>query len=125
MKTDVSLATLKLKERIVGYLQHRYHKMGTNDAVSWRGIWIESGATEEEFRAALSAAAEAEIVFSDSDHIRLTSNGRLRNKALPTNVASLNATTSEQLYGRTVTLIRLFLQFRKNNSSTADSPVYR
>ena len=113
MKTDVSLATLKLKERIVGYLQHRYHKMGTNDAVSWRGIWIESGATEEEFRAALSAAAEAEIVFSDSDHIRLRSNGRLRNKALPTNVASLNATTSEQLYGRTVTLIRLFLQFRK------------
>jgi hypothetical protein len=71
LNTDMSLVTLKLKERIVRYLENRYRKIGKNDAVSWRGIWIESGTTEEEFRKALCAAAETEILFVDSDHIRL------------------------------------------------------
>jgi hypothetical protein len=65
----------KLKERIIKNLEDRYRKTGMNDAVSWRGIWIELGATEEDFCEALRAAAEArgqaEIVFTDSDHIKL------------------------------------------------------
>jgi hypothetical protein len=61
LNVEVSLITLKLKERIVAYLENQYRKTGTNDAVSWRGIWIESGATEEEFRKALNAAAETGI----------------------------------------------------------------
>ena len=111
MKADFGLATLRLKDRIVGYLENSYHKTGTNDAVSWRGIWIESGATEEEFREALDAAAETEIVFADSDHIRLRLAGRLSNKPQGTNIAPSNVTAPEQFYGRAVALIRLFLQF--------------
>ena len=111
MDTDLSLLTLKLKERIVGHLENRFHKMGTNDAISWRGIWIESGATEEEFRKALSAAAETEIVFPDPDHIRLRPNRRLKHNVLPASIQVSNSTNSEQLYGRVVSLVRLFLQF--------------
>jgi hypothetical protein len=46
---NLTLFTLKLKERIVAHLENRHRKIGTNDAISWRGIWIESGATEESF----------------------------------------------------------------------------
>ena len=112
LNIEVSLVTLKLKERIVVYLENRYRKTGTNDAVSWRGIWIESGATEEEFRKALNAAAETGIVFTDSDHIRLRFSARLKNKLLPTNAESSNTTTSEQVYRRAGMFIRL-LQFGK------------
>jgi hypothetical protein len=111
LNVEVSLVTLKLKERIVAYLESRYRKTGTNDAVSWRGIWIESGATEEEFRKALNAAAETGIVFTDSDHIRLRFSARLKNKLLPTNAESSNTTTSEQVYRRAGMFIRLLLQF--------------
>ena len=111
LDTDLSLVTLKLKERIVGYLESRYRKIGTNDAISWRGIWIESGANEDEFRKALTAAAETEIVFADPDHIKLRSNSRLKDHFLPTNIVCSSTPSSEQLYGRVVTLVRLFLQF--------------
>ena len=117
MKADLSLVTLKLKQRIVEYLENQYRRTGTNDAISWRGIWIESGLTEEEFREALNAAAETEIVFADSDHIRLRSAGRLSNKPQSTNTAPSNGTAPEQFYGRAVNLIRLFLQFGKKQSA--------
>src|SRR6266850_1649618 len=94
LNVDVSLVTLKLKERIVAYLENQYRKTGTNDAVSWRGIWIESGATEEEFRKALNAAAETGIVFTDSDHIRLRFSARVKNKLLPPNAESSNTTSA-------------------------------
>ena len=77
---NLTLFTLKLKERIVAHLEDRHRKIGTNDAISWRGIWIESGASEEEFRRALSAAAETEIVFADPDHVKLRS---LKNNLMP------------------------------------------
>ena len=112
LNVEVSLVTLKLKQRIVAYLENQYRKTGT-DAVSWRGIWIESGATEEEFRKALNAAAETGIVFTDSDHIRLRFSARLKNKLLPTNAESSNTTTSEQVYRRAGMFIRLLLQFGK------------
>ena len=111
MDTDLSLSTLKLKERIIRYLENRQRKMGTNDAISWRGIWIESGATEEEFRSAMSAAAETEIVFTDADHVRLRSALTLPRVILPTNFR-----TSEELCGRVGSLVRLFLQFRKKQA---------
>ena len=119
MNVEVSLVTLKLKQRIVAYLENQYRKTGT-DAVSWRGIWIESGATEEEFRKALNAAAETGIVFTDSDHIRLRFSARLKNRLLPTNAESSNTTTtSEQVYRRAGMFIRLLLQFgRKQHVSS-------
>jgi hypothetical protein len=110
---NLSLLTLKLKERIVEHLENRYRKMGRNDAISWRGIWIESGATEEDFRRALSAAAEAEIVFADPDHVKLRSHLRLKDDLLPADVLSSITPSSEQLYGRALGLVRLFLQFGK------------
>jgi len=107
---NLTLFTLKLKERIVAHLENRHRKIGTNDAISWRGIWIESGASEEEFRRALSAAAETEIVFADPDHVKLRS---LKNNLMPANIVSSIMPSSEQLYGRAVSLVRLFLQFGK------------
>ena len=118
LNVEVSLVTLKLKQRIVAYLENQYRKTGT-DAVSWRGIWIESGATEEEFRKALNAAAETGIVFTDSDHIRLRFSARLKNRLLPTNAESSNTTASEQVYRRAGMFIRLLLQFgRKQHVSS-------
>ena len=111
MDADLSLSTLQLKERIVRYLENRQRKMGTNDAISWRGIWIESGATEEEFRSAMSAAAETEIVFTDADHVRLRSAVTLHRDLLSTNTPS-----SEELCGRVGNLVRLFLQFGKKQA---------
>ena len=111
MDADLSLSTLKLKERIIRYLENRQRKMGTNDAISWRGIWIESGATEEEFRNAMSAAAETEIVFADTDHVRLRSALTSQRNLLPTRIPS-----SEELCGRVANLVRLFLQFGKKQA---------
>lgn len=110
---NVSLLTLKLKERIVKHLENRYRKMGTNEAISWRGIWIESGTSEEDFRRALSAAAETEIVFADPDHVKLRSHLRLKKDLVPADILSSSMPSSEQLYGRALNLVRLFLQFRK------------
>ena len=114
MDTGLSLSTLKLKEQIIRYLENRQRKMGTNDAISWRGIWIESGATEEEFRSAMSAAAETEIVFTDADHVRLRSALPLQQKLLSTNISS-----SEELCGRVGSLVRLFLQFGKKQAMSS------
>ena len=111
MDADLSLSTLNLKERIVRYLENRQRKMGTNEAISWRGIWIESGATEEEFRSAMSAAAETDIVFTDADHVRLRSALPLQHYLVPTNIPS-----SEELCGRVGSLVRLFLQFGKKQA---------
>ena len=111
MNADLSLSTLQLKERIVRYLENRQRKMSANDAISWRGIWIESGATEEEFRSAMSAAAETEIVFTDADHIRLRSAVTLQRNLLSTNIPS-----SAEVCGPVGNLVRLFLQFRKNQA---------
>ena len=111
MDADLSLPTLKLKERIICYLEHRQRKMGTNDAISWRGIWIESGATEDEFRSAMSAAAEKEIVFTDADHVRLKSAVTFQHNLLSTNIPS-----SEELCSRVGNLVRLFLQFGKKQT---------
>ena len=55
----IDLSTAKLKERIIKYLQTRYRKTGVNTPISWRAIWIELGATEENFSKALQAAADA------------------------------------------------------------------
>ena len=119
MNVEVSLVTLKLKQRIVAYLENQYRKTGTNDVVSWRRIWIESGATEDEFHKALNAAAETGIVFTDSDHIRLRFSARLKNRLLPTNAESSNTTASEQVYRRAGMFIRLLLQFgRKQHVSS-------
>jgi hypothetical protein len=75
VNAETSFITQKLKERIIKTLDGRYRKTGMNDAVSWRGIWIEFAVAEEEFCKALNAAAEehpqAAIVFTDSDHIKL------------------------------------------------------
>jgi hypothetical protein len=116
VEANFSLVTLKLKERIVTHLESRYRKVGTNDAISWRGIWIESGATEEDFRRALSAAAETEILFPDPDHVKLRSNLTSKNNLLPTIIATSITPSSEQLYVRAVSLVRLFLQFGKKQS---------
>jgi hypothetical protein len=110
LDADLSLSTLKLKERIVRYLESRQRKLGTNDAITWRGIWIESGATEEEFRSAMSAA-EREIVFTDADHVRLKSVLTSQRDLLPTNIPS-----SEELCGRVGSLVRSFLQFGKKRA---------
>ena len=79
MYTETSLITQKLKERIIGILEARYRQTGTNDAVSWRGIWIVFGITEEDFCEALNAALadpRPAIVFTDSDHIKLNLKAR-------------------------------------------------
>ena len=120
LNVEVSLVTLKLKQRIVAYLENQYRKTGT-DAVSWRGIWIESGATEEEFRKALNAAAETGIVFTDSDHIRLRFSARLKNRLLPTNAESSNTTT---LLNRSIAVLVCLSvcssSSEGNNTSAAD-----
>jgi hypothetical protein len=103
LNTETSLATQKLKERIIGILEGRYRKTGMNDAVSWRGIWIEFGVAEEDFCKALNAAAEerpqAAIVFTDSDHIKLNRKVRSDTRVTPGNVTS-TAVTSEALTTR-------------------------
>lgn len=120
MNVEVSLITLKLKERIIKILEDRYRKTGMNEAVSWRGIWIELGATEEDFCKALKAAAEAcgqaEIVFTDSDHIKLGSKVAFNSKTTHTRGANLKAGASEQVYGLAIRVIRFFLNFGKEET---------
>jgi hypothetical protein len=58
------------------YLQTRYRKTGVNTPISWRSIWIELGATEENFSKASQAAADADgghadVVFVDRERIKL------------------------------------------------------
>ena len=74
MDAEISLITHKLKEQIVCFLGANHARMGMNEPVSWRGIWIEFGVDENEFCAALNAAVQEDspaIVFTDSDHIKL------------------------------------------------------
>lgn len=103
MNTETSLSTQKLKERIVASLNARYRKTGMNDAVSWRGIWIEFGVAEEDFCKALNAAAEerprALIVFTDSDHIKLNLKVRSDTRVPSDNMRS-KAGISEALTSR-------------------------
>jgi hypothetical protein len=78
LKTESSLITHNLKTRIVRLLEANYKKTGKNGPVSWRGIWIESGAEEGEFCQALSAAMQEHppaIIFVDCDHIKLNLKG--------------------------------------------------
>ena len=121
MNLEISLITLKLKERIIKTLEDRYRKTGMNDAVSWRGIWIELGATEEDFCNALKAAAEtrghAEIVFTDSDHIKLGSKVGFNTRITHASGVSSKAAASEQVYGLAVRFIRFFLHFVKRNAA--------
>lgn len=103
LNTETSLSTQKLKERIVASLNARYRKTGMNDAVSWRGIWIEFGVAEEDFCKALNAAAEerprALIVFTDSDHIKLNLKVRSDTRVPSDNMRS-KAGISEALTSR-------------------------
>jgi hypothetical protein len=75
LEMTIDLSTAKLKERIIKYLQTRYRKTGVNTPISWRAIWIELGATEENFSKALQAAADADggadVVFVDRERIKL------------------------------------------------------
>lgn len=66
--------SVRLKEKIVKYLQERYRKTGVNSPVSWRMIWIELGVAEKDFSKALQAAAE-DIVMIDDDQIKLSRGG--------------------------------------------------
>jgi hypothetical protein len=120
LKVEMGLITLKLKERIIKNLEGRYRKTGTNDAVSWRSIWIELGATEEEFCKALRAAAEtrgqAEVVFTDPDHIKLGSKVGFETKIRHASGVSSNTGASEQVYGLTIRFIRFCLHFVKEES---------
>ncbi len=120
MNGEVSLMTLKLKERIIKNLEDRYRKTGMNDAVSWRGVWIELGATEEDFYKALQAAAEsrgqAEIVFTDSDHIRLASKVEFNTEITLASGVSLKPGASQQVYAFAARFIRFFLYFAKEET---------
>ena len=116
LKVETSLITLKLRERIIRNLEDRHRKTGMNDEVSWRGIWIELGGSEEDFCKALTAGAgsdgPAEIVFVDSDHIKLGSKVASNTKI---NEISLQAGAYEQLYGLAMRFVRFFLQFVKQH----------
>lgn len=113
MNGEVSLMILKLKERIIKNLEDRYRKTGMNDAVSWRGVWIELGATEEDFYNALQAAAgrrgQAEIVFTDSDHIKLASKAGSNSEITRANRLSLKPDPSQHIDGFAARFIRFFL----------------
>ena len=116
---NTSLATKRLKERIVRTLETGGQKSGTNDAVSWRGLWIELGVTEQEFCEALNAAAEEHpraIVFTDSDHIRL--NLKHERSTVSTNAQKLK--TASQ--GLTTRFIRFLSGFSKGEIRQVDSP---
>lgn len=113
MNGEVSLMILKLKERIIKNLEDRYRKTGVNDAVSWRGVWIELGATEEDFYNALQAAAgsrgQAEIVFTDSDHIKLASKPGFNSEITRAKRLNLKPDPSQHIDGFAARFIRFFL----------------
>lgn len=125
MNDEVSLMILKLKERIIKNLEDRYRKTGMNDAVSWRGIWIELGGTEEDFYKALQAAAEsrgqAEIVFTDSDHIKLPAKAGFKTEITHASGVSLKPGPSQQACGLTATFIRFFLTSLKKKPGRFES----
>jgi hypothetical protein len=78
-----------------------------NEPVSWRGILIEFGMDENEFCAALNAAAQEDppaIVFTDSDHIKLNLKVRSEAKVTRGDTATLETDDS-------VTLTRRFFGF--------------
>ncbi|MGH7852354.1 MAG: hypothetical protein ACREP3_02870 [Candidatus Binatia bacterium] len=112
-----SLIVLKLKERIIKNLGDRYHKTGMNDAVPWRGVWIELGVTEEDFCKALKAGAgsdgPAEIVFLDSDHIKLGSKTGFNAGIERAGRVILKPDASEQIYSLAVRFTRFVLHFVK------------
>ena len=112
-----SLIILKLKERIIKNLEDRCHKTRMNDAVPWRGIWIELGVTEEDFCKALNAGARsngpAEIVFIDSDHIKLSSKIGFNTRIERASGVILKPDASEPIYGLAVRFIRFVLHFVK------------
>ena len=127
LEVNTSLVTLKLKERIITILQSRYHKTGRNEPVTWRGIWIELGSTEEDFCKALDAASRphghAEIVFTDADHIKLASErlfGGERTRPSATRLPD----GSKEADGLRARLVRFFLPFGRPGwhpqSSTED-----
>jgi hypothetical protein len=69
-----------------------------NEPVSWRGIWIEFGVDEKEFRAALNVAAQEDppaIVFTDSDHIKL--NLKIRSEAKVTRRGTSTLETNDSV----------------------------
>ena len=88
-----------------------------NDAVPWRGVWIELGVTEEDFCKALNAGAEsdgpAEIVFLDADHIKLGSKTGFDAGIERASRVILKSEAAEQIYGLAVRFIRLVLHFLK------------
>lgn len=117
-----SLIILKVKDRIIKNLEDRYHKTGMNDAITWRGIWIELGVTEETFCKALKAAAgsdgPAEIVFIDSDHIKLGSTISF-NRIERASGVILKPDASEQIYGVALRFIHFVLHFVKEETRQA------
>lgn len=66
--------SVRLKEKIVKYLQERYRKTGVNSPISWRTICIEMAVTENDFSKALRAATD-DIVIVDDDQIKLSRRG--------------------------------------------------
>jgi hypothetical protein len=115
-----SLFILKLRERIIKNLEDRYHRTGMSDAVPWRGIWIELGVTEEDFCKAVNAGAgsggQAEIVFTDSDHIKLGSKIGFNARIELASAVISKPDASEQIYGLAVRFIRFVLHFVKEET---------
>ena len=107
LDAEISLITHKLKERIVSFLGATHARTGMNEPVSWRGIWIEFGVDENEFCAALNAAAQEDrpaIVFTDSDHIKL--NLKVGSEAKVTRGGAATLETDDS-----ATLTRRFFRF--------------
>jgi hypothetical protein len=103
LDVEISLITQKLKERIVCFLGSNHARTGMNEPVSWRGIWIEFGSDENEFCAALNAAAKQNppaIVFTDSDHIKLNLKLRSEGKVTPGGAPTREADDSVPLMRR-------------------------
>jgi hypothetical protein len=106
LNAEISLITHKLKERIVCFLGANHARTGTNEPVSWRGIWIEFGVDENEFCAALNAAAQEDppaIVFTDSDHIKLNlkvgSGAKVTRRGTPTLETNDSVALTRRIFG--------------------------
>lgn len=119
LESDTSFFTLKLGERIVKTLQSRYRRTGRNEPVTWRGIWIELGSTEEDFCKALDGATRprgrAQIVFTDSDHIKLASEELLGSERTGRSAPRLPLELPKEADGLRVRLIRFFLPFGRSS----------
>jgi hypothetical protein len=68
-------------------------------------------------KAAAETGGQAEIVFTDSDHIKLGSEVGFNSKIIHGSEVSLNAIPSEQVYGLAVRFIRFFLNFGKEETT--------